>query len=110
MPTEVPGRGLNVPISAGPSATDSPALSGNPYRALDMLVASLRNTDGKMPPEVRANICALLGHLGRSGVVPESRARDVEVMKESARELLLTARGEAGMVGTAAKKALDAWA
>ncbi|KAF7793031.1 hypothetical protein EIP86_004136 [Pleurotus ostreatoroseus] len=110
LPSEAPARGAhNAPISAGPSSTDSPAV-GTPRRALDMLVASLRNTDGKVPVEVRANICALVGHLGRAGVVPESRAQDVQTMKESMRELLVAASKETGLVGAPAKKALDAWA
>ena len=100
-----------VPISAGPSAAiDSPAATGGPKRALDMLAAALRNTDGKMPMEVRANVCALVWHLGRPGVVASSRAQDVHVMKESLRELLGFAKEERGHVGHAAKKALDAWA
>lgn len=111
LPTEAASRSatLNQPISAGPSS-DSPAV-GTPRRALDMLVASLRNVDGKTPVEVRANICALVGHLGRAGVVPASRAQDVHVLKESTRELLVAASKEdGGPVGGAAKKALEAWA
>ena len=102
-------RGLqNLPISAGPSS-DSPAL-GAPRRAFDMLVLALRNADGKVAPEVRANISALVGHLGRPGVVPASRAQEVRNLQESTRELLVAAAGEPGHVGSAAKKALEGWA
>ena len=38
--------------------------------------------DGRLPAEVRANLCALVGHLGRPGVVPESRAQDLRAMQE----------------------------
>ena len=109
LPSELAGRaGLTMPASAGPPSTDSPAVGG-PRRALDMLVMSMRNTDGKMPMEVRANICALIGHLGHAGVVPDNRAHDVHTLKESFRDLLEFAKDESGHVGNAAQKALDAW-
>lgn len=110
LPTEAaPARGASVPISAGPSAADSPAI-GAPRRALDMLVGALRNADGKTPVEVRANVCGLVGHLGRAGVVPESRAQDVRALKDGVRAGLVAAAKEEGVVGAPAKKALDAWA
>ena len=109
LPSEMAARAaLSMPVSAGPPSTDSPAVGG-PKRALDMLVISMRNADGKMPMEVRANICALVGHLGHAGVVPDSRAHDVHTMKETFRDLLEFAKDESGHVGNAAKKALDAW-
>lgn len=110
LPSEAPSRAA-LPVSAGPPSTDSPVVgNGGPRRALDMLVTSLRNTDGKTPMEVRANICALVGHLGHTGVVPESRSHDVDTMKEALKELLVAAKDESGHVGAAAKKALEAWA
>ncbi|THG97815.1 hypothetical protein EW026_g4259 [Hermanssonia centrifuga] len=110
LPTETPPHGgpLSQPISAGPS-TDSPAI-GMPRRALDMLVSSLRNADGRTPVEVRGNICALLGRLGRQGVVPESRVHDVGAMKLSTKEWVEEAAGEEGPIGGAARKTLEAWA
>lgn len=111
LPTEAhPHRGaLSVPMSAGP-ATDSP-VAGLPRRALDMLASCLRNADGRLPPEVRANICALVGHLGRAGVVPESRAHDLQVLKLELRDTLETAAAkEPNPVGAAAKRVLDTWA
>lgn len=96
-----------MPVSAGPAA-DSPAV-GTPRRALDMLASCLRNADGRLPAEARANICALVGHLGRAGVVPESRAHDVRVMQEELRELLEGAAKEANPAGAAAKRALETW-
>ena len=114
LPVEIPRGGpLSQPISAIPSS-DSPAV-GTPRRAFDMLVTSLRNSD--TPPEVRANICALVGYLGRPGVVNESRARDVHVLKEEMRDVLndvVQKEGKAsektsGPLAAAAKRALDAW-
>ncbi|EKM55405.1 uncharacterized protein PHACADRAFT_256013 [Phanerochaete carnosa HHB-10118-sp] len=108
LPVETPrGGAFTVPVSAGP-ATDSP-VAGTPRRALDMLVSCLRNADGRVPAEVRANICALVGHLGRPGVVPESRGHDLRVMQEELRELLEAATKDANPVGTAAKRALETW-
>lgn len=114
LPVEIPRGGpFSQPISAIPSS-DSPAV-GTPRRAFDMLVATVRNTDN--PPEVRANICALVGYLGRPGIVNESRARDVQVLKDEMKDVLgdlLKKEGKAGEraptpLAAAAKRALDAW-
>lgn len=113
---------LSQPLSAIPSS-DSPAV-GTPRRALDMLVWALKNPD--TPPEVRANVSTLVGHLGRPGVVDPSRARDVQVLKSEVRGVLEKivkgkeeaddeeeeedegAKGRSSLVN-AAKRALDAW-
>ena len=97
------------PMSAVPSES-SPAVVG-PRRALDMLVAVLRNADKNVQVEVSANVCALLGHLGRKGVVSEDRAVDLERMKSSTRELLEQAAADESKrsLSTAAKRALEAW-
>ena len=109
LPTETPrgAAAFAVPVSAGP-ATDSP-LVGTPRRALDMLASCLRNADGRLPAEVRANLCAAVGHLGRAGVVPESRADDLRVMQEELRDLLVAAAQDPNPVGAAAKRALETW-
>jgi hypothetical protein len=76
---------------------------------------TLKNRDGKIAPEVRANICALLGQLGRDGVVDNSESEEVAKLKEKVRPLLEEAarteknsRGDAALV-TAANSALQAW-
>ena len=115
LPVEVPRTGsLSQPISAIPTS-DSPVV-GTPRRALDMLVSVLRNSDGRTPPEVRVNVCALIGYLGRPGAVNASRARDVQNMKEEFEELLENLAKEAdatsrqpGLLAAAAKRALDGW-
>ncbi|KIP09107.1 hypothetical protein PHLGIDRAFT_103348 [Phlebiopsis gigantea 11061_1 CR5-6] len=109
LPTETPrgAAAFAVPVSAGP-ATDSPAV-GTPRRALDMLASCLRNADGRLPAEVRANLCALVGHLGRPGVVPESRAQDLRAMQEELKDLLAAAANDPNPVGAAAKRVLDTW-
>ena len=83
---------------------------------MDMLISTLREGSAQnIPPEVRSNVCALLGHLGRKGVVAESRATDVQRMKESTRELIEALAKDDGpqgnpKVAAAAKRALEAWA
>ena len=114
---------LSQPLSAIPTS-DSPAV-GTPRRALDMLAWTLKDPD--VPPEVRANIATLVGHLGRQGVVDSSRARDVQVLKEEVKGVLekivkAQRKSEEAVVededeteekvtealGSAAKRALDA--
>ncbi|CAL1704860.1 unnamed protein product [Somion occarium] len=122
LPSEVNARGGPPPVSAGgPLAGNSVEASPvvGPRRALDMIVSVLRAPPvliqgvtvhtADIPVEVRANTCALVGHLGRKGVVPEDRAKDVEILKESTRELLEIAAKERTHAGSAAKRALEAW-
>jgi hypothetical protein len=108
LPTELSRGAYNVPVSAGP-AGDSPIV-GTPRRALDMLASCLRNAEGRIPAEVRANICALVGQLGRRGIVAESRAHDLQVMQEELKDLLEAAAQEPNPVGATAKRALETWA
>lgn len=121
LPSEVNARGGAAPISAGGPLTagngvDSPVMG--PRRALDRLVAVLRAPSTSepqaprtpiIPVEVRANVCALVGRLGRKGVVPEDRIRDLQAMKESLKEILEHATKEGNEVATAAKRVLEAW-
>ncbi|KAI0082720.1 hypothetical protein K474DRAFT_1585274 [Panus rudis PR-1116 ss-1] len=110
---------LNQPLSAGgplafggaanDGAVDSPIVGagGGPQRALDMIVYVLKTP--AVPAEIRSNLITLVGHLGRKGVVPESRARDLEILKENTREIIEAAAKEVGPLGAAAKPALEAW-
>ncbi|KAI0637070.1 hypothetical protein C8Q77DRAFT_1095851 [Trametes polyzona] len=112
LPTEAI-RTTSQPLSAVSATEGSPVVG--PRRALDMLISVLREGNPNVPAEVRANVCALLGHLGRKGVVAESRATDLQRMKDSTRELIegLAREGEAPSnpkVVAAAKRALEAWA
>ena len=112
LPTEAI-RTTSQPLSAVSATEGSPVVG--PRRALDMLISVLREGNPNVPAEVRANVCALLGHLGRKGVVAESRATDLQRMKDGTRELIegLAREGEAPSnpkVVAAAKRALEAWA
>ncbi|CDO70798.1 hypothetical protein BN946_scf184798.g114 [Trametes cinnabarina] len=104
-------RSSSQPLSAV-SATESSPVTG-PRRALDMLISVLRDSNPNVPAEMRANVCALLGHLGRKGVVAESRAVDLQRMKDSTRELIegLSRADDPGnaKVAAAAKRTLEAW-
>ncbi|KAJ3528496.1 hypothetical protein NM688_g7992 [Phlebia brevispora] len=109
LPTEISTRGaLALPVSAGPPRRTRPQPARRGARSTCSSRACATRT-GRSPVEVRANVCALVGHLGRAGVVPESRVQDVTTLKESTRELLVAGAKEEGYVGTAAKKALEAW-
>ncbi|KZT26246.1 hypothetical protein NEOLEDRAFT_1132274 [Neolentinus lepideus HHB14362 ss-1] len=100
------------------SASSSPIVVG-PTRALDMLTTVLKSpeTPPLIPVEVRANVCSLLGQLGKKGTVNEDdhRAADVDKVKSATRELLESSARISGgnggaLMSGAAKKALDAWA
>ncbi|KAI0798080.1 hypothetical protein C8Q75DRAFT_796346 [Abortiporus biennis] len=134
LPLESTSRqnSLNNPISAG-GVIPTPGVMGGggegspivgPRRALDMLTSVLRGSSSipttpstTTPMEVRSNICALVGHLGRKGVVSSDRERDVETMKESLRDLLECAAKDNNNgvtdtpkgFGASAKRALEVW-
>ncbi|KAH9951320.1 hypothetical protein B0H21DRAFT_718473 [Amylocystis lapponica] len=111
LPTETIRSSQSQPISAVTS-DGSPVVG--PRRTLDMLTAVLRSSQGNIAPEVRANVCGLLGQLGRAGVVKDDRKNDVDQMKDSTRELLENAARETEetlkVFSGAARRALEAWA
>ncbi|KAI0646953.1 hypothetical protein C8Q79DRAFT_957140 [Trametes meyenii] len=112
LPTEAI-RTTSQPLSAVSASEGSPVVG--PRRALDMLIAVLRDGSPSVPAEVRSNVCALLGHLGRKGVVAENRTTDLQRMKDSTRELVEGLARETEAPGNpkvvaAAKRALEAWA
>ncbi|KAH9934795.1 uncharacterized protein B0H18DRAFT_978305 [Fomitopsis serialis] len=110
LPSEVIRPSQSQPVSAIPTEGSPDA---EPRTALDMLLSVLRNSDA-MPAEVRSNVCALLGQLGRKGVVGEDRAEDLARMKGAAKELLerlaADSEGSTQMVSASARRALEAWA
>lgn len=118
------------PISAGgilaePMSVDGSPASTTPRRAFDMLAGFLHNVPfnfqpntrvapASLPVEVRANICSLLGHLGRQGVVV-NREQDVHVLRDRTKEYMEALARDSGSDGqnktaAAAKRALEAWA
>ena len=110
LPTEAI-RATAQPLSAISPTEGSPVVG--PRRALDMITSVLREggSAAKVPPEIRSNVCALHGHLGRKGVVAENRATDLARMKEASQDLLEgLAKDGTTKLGGAAKRALEAWA
>lgn len=109
---------------AGSPIITSPAHSRTPVqkRALDYLLNVLRNGAGddassprqievpSYPVELRVNICALLGQLGK-----RTSGNELETLKDNARPTLedlsrlSVNTGKENMLTTAAKKALDLW-
>ncbi|KAI5122938.1 hypothetical protein M0805_006820 [Coniferiporia weirii] len=84
-----------------------------PSSALDMLVTVLNNTGGKFPAELRTNLCALLGELGREGLKSESggREREVEKVRAATRSALEKTQTtpDSLVLSAAARKALETW-
>lgn len=107
LPSEVIRPSQSQPASA--VAVDSPVVG--PRSALDMLVSVLSSTEKTIAAEIRANICQLLGQLGKPGAVSEDRAADVARMKERTRNPLEKAASSPGenVLSVSAKRALDAW-
>jgi hypothetical protein len=115
LPAEAGQRGASAPTSAGSTSSEASPVTGPP-RVLDLLLSTLKNRDGRHVPELRANLCALLGQLGRSGVVDDREALGVSKMKAQAKPLLeaaaVTEKTNKGNIAlaTAAQRAIEAWA
>ncbi|KZT11398.1 uncharacterized protein LAESUDRAFT_734264 [Laetiporus sulphureus 93-53] len=113
LPSEVIRSTLSLSQPASAISSDGSPVA-DLHSALDMLVVVLKNTDNNFAVEISANVCALLGQLGRKGVVSPDRVDDVARMKLCTKELLETAAanrdGGARMLSAAAKRALEAFA
>lgn len=120
LPREAAPRAPSLPPSATSTSSEASPVAVTEPRALDMLTSVLQDREKRFQPEVRANVCALLGQLGRKGVAGEGRESDVERVKNQARTLLeavaeaeqapeqANAKGLAVLAGSA-KRALEAW-
>lgn len=121
LPREVTPRTPSLPASTASVSSDnaSPVAAGEP-RALDTLTSVLQDREKRFQPEVRANVCALLGQLGRKAVAGEGRESEVERVKNQARSLLEAAAAETqapepsnakglAILAGSAKRALEAW-
>ncbi|THH12748.1 hypothetical protein EW146_g7403 [Bondarzewia mesenterica] len=82
-----------------------------PGRALDMLMVALQGHSARLPEEVRVNVCALLGQIGRAGVVSSERAAELAKLKGEVRPLLETAANteQPTKLKLSAAKALQLW-
>jgi hypothetical protein len=112
---------MDPPISPTGNDADSTQIpsrprSSAPRRPIDTLVSVLKNVDigSNIPPEIRANVCLLILHVGRH---LNDASANYTLVKEKSRPVLegLAAssqdkEGKEGMLAAAAQKVLDAWA
>lgn len=128
--TPVPGSGAMSTAASTSSETDSPIFSSllgrshapTQRRTLDYLLNILRNGGSddassprqpelvSYPVELRINICALLGQLGK-----RAAGEELEIVKDNARSILEDLSkpnfntSKENMLATAAKRTLDLW-
>jgi len=99
----------SVPGSARESEIGSPVTT--PGRAVDTLAHLLRGHGTKVPEEVRANACILLGQVGREDGVGAERLPELIKLKAELRPLLVSAADSEKelRLKTAAAGALQRW-
>jgi len=116
------------PLDIEPSPSDRTAAlpstistngPSNERTALDMLMIILANQDGKFPPQLRSNVCSLLGNLGRTRTpeedspdLPEESKAGVETIHRVARGALVSIAESTDVespVHGAAQKAVLLW-
>lgn len=75
-----------------------------------MLISVLKNVDtgSNIPMEVRANVCSLIGQVGKN-TTPLQLAKIQEPIEPVLRDLVQLA-GREGLLGGAAQRVLDSWA
>lgn len=88
-PLPLETQGNCAPGSTGESEIGSPVTS--PGRATDTLAHLLRGHGAKVPEEVRANACILLGQVGREDGVGAERVPELLKLKNELRPLLSNA-------------------
>ena len=109
LPTEVT-QGPN-PLSLTPPVSDEASPVVGPARAIESLASLLKRPNPRCPPEVKANVCTLLGQLGRKGGrTTKERETDVEKLKAAMKDILVkySQLGD-DVLGKAAKSVLEAW-
>lgn len=108
-PLPLETQASSAPASAGESEIGSPVTA--PSRAVDTLAHLLRGHGAKVPEEVRANACILLGQVGRDDGVGAERVPELLKLKAELRPLLVGASEAEKDVRlkTAAAGALQRW-
>lgn len=110
-------RALDLPMAlvtgAKPTPGDSAIADDHPT-LLDMLKIILKNEDKTFPPQLRANVCTLLGTVFGAVGKDGSAAKTWETVKDEVRPILadivaVEADKEEPVVQTASKKILDLW-
>ena len=108
LPVEVKQGKNQSPQNTAGSNDGSPIVG--PTRAIDCLVSLLKLSHSRCPPEVKANVCMLLGQLGRKGGRScKERETDVEQLKVVAKNIVVKISQGDDMLGKAAKNVLEAW-
>lgn len=117
IPGSAPISEAGSPVIMSPTSASSRIPTTR--RALDRLAAVLRNQSSAdahrpnpltFPVEVRANVCALLGQVGKVASGDQAERLDTAV-KSTLEDLSKGAgQGRDGLLGNCAKKVLDGWA
>ncbi|KAL5511837.1 hypothetical protein ACEPAH_5055 [Sanghuangporus vaninii] len=112
LPKEVNPPSRQNSLNAYPGNDLSSPITG-PRTVLDVFAMILKNPDRRFPPELRANLCRLLGELGRESLKTGSGGREVEVERvRAATQSTLEAiqsTPDSLVLNFAARKALEAW-
>ncbi|EJD06025.1 uncharacterized protein FOMMEDRAFT_104451 [Fomitiporia mediterranea MF3/22] len=116
LPKEIPppSRQNSLNSESVPSSGGTPSAPVTaPKTALEVLVSILQNLEGRIPAELRANLCQLLGEIGRDSLKTESleHHEKVEQVRQASRDMLQSLKGspDSLALSAAAGKALDSW-
>ena len=108
LPTEVT-QGPN-PLSPNAPIPEEASPVVGPARAIEALGSLLKRSNHRCPPEVKANVCTLLGQLGRKGSrTSKERETDVEKLRAATKDILVRYSQGDDILGKAAKNVLEAW-
>jgi len=108
LPVEVTQGPNPLPPNVPVSDEASPVVG--PTRAIEGLASLLKRSNPRCPIEVKANVCTLLGQLGRKGGrTSKERETDVEKLKVTTKDILAKYSQGSDMLSKAAKNVLEAW-
>jgi len=108
LPAEVT-QGPSPLSPNGPTSDEASPVVG-PARAIETLVSLFKRSGTRCPSEVKANVCTLLGQLGRKGGrTSRERKTDVEKLKDATKDVVVKHSQGDDILGKAAKNVLEAW-
>jgi hypothetical protein len=108
LPVEAKQGKNSFPPNTTGSDEGSPVVG--PSRAIDGLISLLKLSNSRCPPEVKANVCTLIGQLGRKGgQTCKEREADCGQLKAATKETVVKISQGEDMLGKAAKNVLEAW-
>ena len=98
------------PLSPNAPASDETSPVVGPTRPIEGLATLLKRSNPRCPMEVKANVCTLLGQLGRKGGrTSREREADVEKLKAATKDTLVKYSQGEDLLSKAAKNVLEAW-